>query len=93
MPTLQQGDIVVMDNLSSHKRVHTIELICATGARVWFLPPYSPNLNPIENIFSKIKQQLRSLACRSQHALWNGMQWVLNRITPGDAMNCFKHCG
>jgi transposase len=93
LPTLRRGDVVVMDNLSSHKRQRTGELIRSTGAEVLFLPPYSPDLNPIENIFAKVKQQLRTLACRSREVLWDGMQWVLDRITSSDAINCFRHCG
>ncbi len=92
-PQLGPGDIVVMDNLSSHKRARTRELIEATGARVLFLPPYSPDLNPIEMIFAKLKQLLRSLACRTQQALWQTMQTVLDQITAANAANCFRHCG
>ena len=54
---------------------------------------YSPDLNPIELIFAKIKQLLRSLACRTREALWSAMQPILGRVTPSDAANCFKHCG
>ena len=92
-PELRPGDVVAMDNLSSHKRARTRELIEAAGAELVFLPPYSPDLNPIEMVFSKIKQLLRSLACRTKDALWRAMQSVLDRVTPTDAMNCFKHCG
>ena len=92
-PQLRPGDVVVMDNLSSHKRVRTRELIEAVGASVLFLPPYSPDLNPIEMIFAKIKHLLRSLACRSSEALWRTMQSVLDQITASDAANCFRHCG
>jgi transposase len=93
VPTLRPGDIVVLDNLSSHKRERTRQLIRSASAEVWFLPPYSPDLNPIENVFSKIKQCLRSLACRSREALWNAMQGVLERVSGSDAINCFRHCG
>ena len=58
-----------------------------------FLPPYSPDLNPIELVFAKIKQLLRSLGFRTRDALWKTMQWVLQQITPTDAANCFRHCG
>lgn len=92
-PQLNPGDVVVMDNLSSHKRARTRELIEATGASVLFLPPYSPDLNPIEMIFARIKQLLRSLACRTWESLWRTMQSVLNQITASDAANCFRHCG
>jgi len=93
VPELKPGDIVVLDNLSSHKRARTRELIEAAGAELVFLPPYSPDLNPIEMVFSKIKQILRSLACRTKDALWRAMQSVLDQITPTDAVNCFRHCG
>ncbi len=90
---LRAGDVVIMDNLSSHKRQRVRELIEAAGARLVFLPPYSPDLNPIEMIFAKVKQLLRSLACRTRDALWKTMQFVLDQVTPTDAQNCYKHCG
>ena len=93
VPELQPGDVVVMDNLSSHKRARTRERIEAAGASLAFLPPYSPDLNPIELIFAKVKQLLRSLACRTRDALWNAMQSVLDQVSPADAANCYKHCG
>jgi len=92
-PQLRPGDVVVMDNLSSHKRARTRELIEAVGATVLFLPPYSPDLNPIEMIFAKLKQLLRTLASRTCEALWQKMQGVLDQITASDAANCFRHCG
>lgn len=90
---LRRGDIVIMDNLSSHKRERIRMLIEAAGARLLFLPPYSPDLNPIELIFAKVKQLLRSLASRTRDALWKAMQSVLDKVTPSDASNCYKHCG
>lgn len=90
---LRRGDVVIMDNLSSHKRERVRTLIEDAGARLVFLPPYSPDLNPIEQLFSKIKQMLRSLACRTRDALWRTMQSVLDQVTPNDARNCYKHCG
>ncbi|TVQ74971.1 MAG: IS630 family transposase [Phycisphaeraceae bacterium] len=92
-PELRPGDVVVMDNLSSHKSSRTRELIEGAGAELVFLPPYSPDLNPIEMVFSKVKQLLRSMACRTRDQLWRSMQRVLDAVTPSDAMNCFKHCG
>ena len=68
-------------------------MVEGTAARLVFLPAYSPDLNPIELVFAKTKQLLRSLACRTREALWNAMQSVLNQVTPSDAANCFKHCG
>jgi transposase len=93
VPQLRPGDMVVMDNLSSHKRTRTQTRIEAAGAVVLFLPPYSPDLNPIEMIFAKAKQLLRSLACRTREELWMKMQSVLDQITSSDAVNCFRHCG
>lgn len=82
-----------MDNLSSHKGAAVRLLIESRGAELLFLPPYSPDFNPIEMIFSKIKQKLRSLSLRTQDALWTAMQSVLDTVTPSDAANCFRHCG
>jgi transposase len=93
VPQLRPGDVVVMDNLSSHKRITTRQRVESAGAQVLFLPPYSPDLNPIEMVFSKIQSLLRSLACRTRQALWEAMQRVLDQITPSDAINCFRHCG
>jgi len=90
---LSEGDVVVMDNLSSHKGSRTRELIESTKAQLLYLPPYSPDLNPIENIFSKAKQLLRGLCCRTQTILWQTMQSVLDRVTATDALNCFQHAG
>jgi transposase len=92
-PALRPGDVVVLDNLSSHKSARTRELVEAAGAELVFLPPYSPDLNPIEMIFAKIKQALRSLACRTRQALWDAIQPVLDTVTAADAENCFRHCG
>lgn len=93
VPELKPGDMVVMDNLSSHKRTRTRELIEAAGAGLLYLPPYSPDLNPIEMVFAKVKQTLRSLVCRTQQTLWNAIQPVLDTVTASDALNCFRHCG
>ena len=93
VPELRPGDVVVLDNLSSHKGGRVRDLIESAGAELRFLPPYSPDLNPIEMIFAKIKQLLRSLAHRTRQALWDGMQPVLNAVTPTDAAHCFAHCG
>ncbi len=93
VPELQAGDLVVMDNLSSHKRARTRQLIEAAGAKLEYLPPYSPDLNPIEMIFSKLKQLLRSLGLRTRDVLWASMQAILDHVTPSDAQHCFEHCG
>jgi len=92
-PELRAGDVVILDNLSSHKRPRVRELIEAAGARLVFLPPYSPDLNPIESVFAKLKQLIRSLGCRTRDALWSAMQSILNHVTPQDAANGYKHCG
>ncbi len=93
VPQLEPGDIVIMDNLSSHKRARIRELIEAKRAELKYLPPYSPDLNPIEMVFAKIKQLLRTLACRTKNTLWQSMQAVLDAVTPTDAANCFRHAG
>jgi transposase len=93
LPQLTVGDVVILDNLSSHRRASIRTLIESAGAQLLFLPPYSPDLNPIELVFSKIKQLLRSVACRTREALWQTMQSVLDQVTTSDAANCFRHCG
>ena len=93
VPTLSAGEWVVMDNLSSHKGQHVRELIEATGAKLLYLPPYSPDLNPIELAFSKLKQLLRSAGHRTLDALWCDVQRMLNCITTSDALNFMRHCG
>ena len=92
-PTLVSGDIVVMDNLSSHKSVRVRTLIEACGAELVYLPPYSPDYSPIEPAFSKTKQMLRGKKCPTQAVLWSSMQTVLDTITPSDARGFFNHCG
>ena len=92
MSQLEPCDVVVMNNLSSHRCARMRDLIEQASATFRFLPPYSPDLNQIEMVFSKVKQLLRSLACRTHDALWKTMQSVLDQITINDAANCFKHC-
>jgi len=92
-PELRPGDVVILDNLSSHKSEHARRLIESRGAKLEFLPPYSPDLNPIEMVFAKVKQLLRSLGCRTKDALWRAMQSVLDAVTPSDTLNSFRHCG
>jgi hypothetical protein len=93
VPTLRPGDLVILDNLASHKGPRVGELIRTRNANVLYLPPYSPDFNPIENAFSKIKQALRSLGLRIMDTLWATMQSVLDRVTPSDAAGFFRHCG
>lgn len=93
-PTLQPGQIVVMDNLSAHKTDRVRELIEAQGAELWFLPAYSPDYNPIEEAFSKIKALLKKAAARTREALLEVMGEALAAvITPQDARGWFTHCG
>jgi len=92
-PSLSPGDLVVMDNLSSHKTLKAINAIEAVGASVIFLPPYSPDLNPIENIFSKIKQLIRGIKPRNFHEIVEAAKNVLAKITLDDLEAVFEHCG
>lgn len=93
LPALRLGDILVMDNLSSHKNASTLAKIESKGVEVRFLPPYSPDFNPIEKIFSKVKASLRSFAARTKRTLDNAISKAIASITPDDCMNCFKACG
>jgi transposase len=90
-PTLQAGDVVVLDNLSSHKGQAVGELIQARGAEVLFLPPYSPDLNPIEKAWSKIKQHLRSTQARCKEDLDKAITEALSLITSENAQAWFRH--
>ena len=92
-PTLRAGDIVVLDNLSPHKSDRTLSLIEQRGAQVLFLPAYSPDLNPIEKMWSKVKACLRSAQARTAATLLEAIASALALITPQDAMNWFAHCG
>ncbi len=92
VPTLSAGEWVVMDNLSSHKSQRVRELIESAGAKLLYLPPYSPDLNPIELAFSKLKQLLRSAGHRTIDALWCDVQRMLNCITTNDAQHFMRHC-
>lgn len=92
-PTLKPGDIVVMDNLSPHKVPKTIALIEQAGASVRFLPAYSPDLNPIEKMWSKIKEALRSAKARTEEALWAAIAAALASISAQDAVGWFASCG
>ena len=93
VPTLSRGEIVVMDNLSSHKVAGIREAIESVGAEVRYLPPYSPDLNPIELAFSKLKKLLRDAAKRTTEQLWNLCGTVLDQFTKSECRNYFKHCG
>lgn len=92
-PTLSQGDIVVMDNLPAHKPSRIRAAIEAAGARLMYLPPYSPDLNPIEMAFAKLKAALRKTAARSLEALWTAIADALTTFTPRDCANFFAAAG
>jgi transposase len=92
-PTLRPGDIVVMDNLSPHKNVGTSRLIEQVGAQILFLPAYSPDLNPIEKMWSKVKACLRRIEARTPSALVEAIASALQSITLQDAINWFASCG
>jgi len=92
-PTLRPGDVVVMDNLSPHKSAPTLSLITAIGAQILFLPAYSPDLNPIEKLWSKIKACLRAAEARTESALSEAIAAALQKVTRQDAMNWFACCG
>ena len=93
LPGLQRGQIVVMDNLTAHKGDSIRELIESAGCELLYLPPYSPDLNPIEEAFSKIKSLLRKAGARSREALIEAMGRALDAITSQDARGFFEHCG
>ena len=93
VPVLGPGDIVVMDNLPSHKVKGVREAIESTGAELWYLPPYSPDLNPIESMWSKVKAKLRSLARRTTASLYRAIGTALRQVTPTECSNYFTHCG
>jgi transposase len=92
-PTLRPGDLVVMDNLSPHKNDLTLGLIGQAGATVCFLPAYSPDLNPIEKMWSKVKQFLRSAEARTCAELLAAIAAALQTVTRQDALNWFASCG
>jgi len=92
-PSLRPGQVVVMDNLAAHKGEEVRELIEERGCEVLFLPPYSPDYNPIEEAFSKIKSLLRRAAARTREALIEAMGTAISAVTAGDAWGFFKHCG
>ena len=93
VPTLSPGDIVIMDNLGSHKRPGIRAAIEAAGARLIYLPPYSPDFNPIENAFSKLKAHLRKAAERTVEGLWNRIGASLPSFTPQECANFFAAAG
>lgn len=93
VPTLRVGDIVVLDNLSAHKDLQTRNLIEQAGAELRFLPPYSPDLNPIEKMWSKIKTFLRAAKARTEEELYQAIGLALEAVTPQDVEGWFRSCG
>lgn len=93
LPELDKGDIVVMDNLGAHKDVRIRPLIESVGASVKFLPPYSPDLNPIELAWSKVKGFLRDAKARTVEALELALKWAMEITSSQDAKNWIRHCG
>jgi len=92
-PSLVPGDVVIADNLPSHKVAGVREAIEARAASLWFLPPYSPDLNPIEQVFAKLKQLLCAEAPRTLEALWSAVGRLLERFTPAECANYLAHDG
>ena len=93
VPDLEPGDIVVMDNLGSHKGAGVRIAIEAAGASLLYLPPYSPDFNPIENAFAKLKAMLRKAAERTIDGLWNAIGRIIDTVTPEECTNYFAAAG
>jgi transposase len=93
VPTLSQGDIVIMDNLGSHKGKAVRQAIRAAGARLFFLPQYSPDLNPIEQVFAKLKTLLRKAAERTVEATWKRIGTLLDAFSPQECANYLRNAG
>ena len=93
VPELKPGDVVVMDNLSVHKRAGVRAAIEKAGCQLWYLPPYSPDLNPIELAFSKLKALLRREERRTVEGLWSFLGEAVDLFSPEECRNYFRHCG
>jgi len=93
VPDLRPGDVVIMDNLSSHKGPAVRMMIEAAGAQLLYLPPYSPDFNPIENAFAKLKARLRKVAARTIPTLWDAIASLLDAVSPIEAANFFRNAG
>lgn len=93
VPTLKPGDIVIMDNLPAHKPISVREAIEKAGAKLRFLPPYSPDFNPIEMAFSKLKAILKKAACRTIDELWGVIGTAIDTFSPTECQNYFNACG
>lgn len=92
-PSLEPGDVVVMDNLAAHKRAGIREAIAAVGASILYLPPYSPDLNPIEQLFAKFKAMLRNAAARTRDTLWTTIGQLLDIFSPQECRNYLQNAG
>lgn len=93
VPSLRPGDIVVMDNLSSHKVAGVREAIESAGCDLWYLPPYSPDFNPIEKLWSKVKAWLRRVEAKTFDGLSDAIADALRAVRPSECQNYFKSCG
>ena len=93
VPELRRGDLVIMDNLGSHKVAGVRAAVEAAGARVMYLPPYSPDLNPIEQVFAKLKALLRRAAARTVDSLWSMVGQLLDAFSPAECRSYLRHCG
>jgi transposase len=93
LPALRPGDIVAMDNLPAHKRPMVRSMIEEAGFELWFLPPYSPDFNPIEMMWSKVKQLIRGQEPRAFETLVQAVFSAMDAVTPEDANGFFRHCG
>jgi transposase len=93
VPTLKPGDVVIMDNLRVHKMAAVRQAVEASGATLLFIPPYSPDLNPIELAFSKLKALLRAKAIRTTEALWKAVGQLCSNFSPAECANYFRHDG
>jgi transposase len=93
VPTLKPGDVVVLDNLGSHKSQAVRDAIRKAGAKLFFLPPYSPDLNPIEQVFAKLKTLLRKAAERTVETTWKRIGALLSQFSPEECANYFKNAG
>jgi len=93
VPTLRPGDLVIVDNLQSHKRRAVRDALRRAGAKLWFLPKYSPDLNPIEQVFAKLKHLLRKAAVRTQEAVGHAIAEILNTFTAEECVNYFRNSG
>jgi transposase len=92
-PALSPGDVVVLDNLAAHKVAGVEEAIRAVGASLLYMPPYSPDLNPIEQLFSKLKALLRKAGARTKEALWATIGELLDAFEPNECQNYIRNCG